>query len=152
MHRRLPSETMDIIASAESREMQRVLAARHVLRMVDEAGREAGVRVIVLKGGIAAGEPAWEAVDLGDVDIMVVAENAERVWQTLVRRGWRCAPGHDIDFADMASHDAFMSIYPPGIGVHVDFHQWKRDGSIAGGTRDVEPRVVPMHAWPAGIV
>lgn len=139
------SETIAILAAAEAREMQRVLAARNVLRLLDDAARESDVRVVILKGGVAAAEPSWQPVDLGDVDILVAAEDGERFWATLLRRGWRCAPGHAISFAEMASHDAFMAIYPPELGISVDFHQ----RAPQGGTPRSPLQVRALHGFGA---
>jgi len=144
--RRLPPATRDVFLTAESVEMQRVLTARSMLRMLDDAARESGVRAVILKGGVAAVEPEWLPVDLGDVDVEVAAEDAERYWNALLARGWHCDSRHEVSVAEMAAHDAFMAMYPPGVTMNVDFHQrapWPSSQEV------VQDPLVPLHGFAA---
>lgn len=76
------------LASAEASELQRVLAARQLVRDLDVVARDVGVRLTLLKGAAIAARPERQALDLGDVDVLVAPESADAVWTALLQRGW----------------------------------------------------------------
>ncbi len=79
------------VAAAESREMQRVLAARGQLAELDRLAAAFGVMPIVLKGGATVAEGT--ALDLGDIDLLVTGDVAATLAAALVARGY--APSGD---------------------------------------------------------
>jgi len=81
------------LLAAESRELQRVLAARLVIRELDGIGERAGIRFTLLKGGAIAADGTREPLDLGDVDVLVAPEHTARAWQALLANGWTPAAG-----------------------------------------------------------
>jgi hypothetical protein len=81
------------ILAAEARELQRVLAARLVIRELDAIGERAGVRFTLLKGGALVADPTQQPLDLGDVDALATPESTERAWRALMASGWSPNPG-----------------------------------------------------------
>lgn len=84
----LDDECRARLAAAESRELQRVLAARLVLRELDSIADGAGMRATALKGGAIAADTRAQPLDLGDVDVLVASGNATLLWDALAARGW----------------------------------------------------------------
>ena len=89
---RLEAKARACLASAEAAEMQRVLAARLLVRDLDVIGERSGVRFTVLKGGALAADATRQPVDLGDVDVLTAPESTEQAWQALLANGWSPRP------------------------------------------------------------
>ena len=85
---RFEPAVQESLSVAEASELQRVLAARSIVRDLDAIGEPAGVRFILLKGGALAADPARPPVDLGDVDVLTAPESTERAWNALLVNGW----------------------------------------------------------------
>jgi putative nucleotidyltransferase-like protein len=68
--RALPDEQRALLERASAEELQRMLAARMQLAVIDRAAAAAGVNPIVLKGGVPIAE-GKNSFDLGDVDIFL---------------------------------------------------------------------------------
>ncbi|HEX7978454.1 MAG TPA: hypothetical protein VF461_07625 [Gemmatimonadaceae bacterium] len=76
------------LLAAEARELQRVLAARLIVRELDAIGQRAGLRFIALKGGAVAADATRQPLDLGDVDVLVTGAPPEHAWHALLSHGW----------------------------------------------------------------
>jgi len=85
---RLDDATRARLLAAEKMEMQRVLAARLLIRELDAIGERAGVRFTLLKGGAVAADPTLQPLDLGDVDVLAARGSVERAWNVLLASGW----------------------------------------------------------------
>lgn len=87
----LPADARAAVSAAEGRETRRVLAAHAALHEVDVVATALGVSPIVLKGGatLAAGT----AVDLGDLDLLLRADDAHVLAHALAGHGYREAAG-----------------------------------------------------------
>jgi hypothetical protein len=85
---RLDDASRAPLLAAEKMEMQRVLAARLLIRELDVIGERAGVRFTLLKGGAVAADPTQQPLDLGDVDALAARESTERAWNALLACGW----------------------------------------------------------------
>jgi len=68
--RRLADEQRTLLERVSAEELQRMLAARMQLALIDRAAAAAGVNPIVLKGGVPVAE-GKNSFDLGDVDIFL---------------------------------------------------------------------------------
>jgi len=77
-----------VLDSAATSEMQRVLAARLILRELDAVCDAARLRIIVLKGGAHAADARLEALDLGDVDVLAREGESNVVWRAMLAHGW----------------------------------------------------------------
>jgi hypothetical protein len=71
----LPSEVTQALERFASREWQRILMARAQLLQIDRIALEHGLRIVVLKGGLAALADSG-AVDLVDVDVLARSHEA----------------------------------------------------------------------------
>jgi hypothetical protein len=89
---RAGADVQRCLSSAEAAELQRVLAARLLVRELDAIGERAGLRFTVLKGGALAADPARKPVDLGDVDAIATHAPAEHAWRALLSNGWSPIP------------------------------------------------------------
>jgi hypothetical protein len=76
------------LLAAEARELQRVLAARLIVRELDAIGERAGLRFTALKGGAVVADATRQPLDLGDVDVLVPSATTERAWHALLSHGW----------------------------------------------------------------
>lgn len=85
---RLDGASRARLLAAEEVELQRVLAARLLVRELDAIGERDGVRLTLLKGGALAADPARQPLDLGDVDVLATRDDAKRVWRSLLANGW----------------------------------------------------------------
>ncbi|MEP7001577.1 MAG: nucleotidyltransferase family protein [bacterium] len=66
----LPTGARDVLQRAALAELQRVMAARAQLVVIDSLAERLGVEPVVLKGGVHAGD-GGEAFDLGDLDVLL---------------------------------------------------------------------------------
>ena len=108
----LPPSALSVIAHAQLEEIQRVMAARGVLREVDLIASHLGIRVAVLKGGALVRDPQRTPVDLGDVDVLLSPAEAKLLWQSLVERGWQAGTGlhaPDADWRYRGNHYGALS-------------------------------------------
>jgi hypothetical protein len=85
---RLSKEIADRITLVESAELQRVLAARHVIRELDELAGDSGIRLSILKGGAHAVMRGRQPVHVSDVDVLVARRDAPAAWNAFLARGW----------------------------------------------------------------
>jgi hypothetical protein len=91
---RLGAATQQCLSSAEAAELQRVLAARLLVRELDALGVRDGVRFTLLKGAALAADSTRPPLDLGDVDVLATPETRNRAWSALLANGWTpAAPG-----------------------------------------------------------
>jgi hypothetical protein len=75
------------LLAAEARELQRVLAARLIVRELDAIGERAGLRFTALKGGAVAADATRQPLDLGDVDVLATGAPPEEAWSALLSHG-----------------------------------------------------------------
>lgn len=123
LHELLPPEARAELDAAELRETQRVVAARAVLRRVDEIAQRAGATVVVVKGGVAAVEPGRRPVDLGDVDLLVGRADAPVLWEALRSAGWTPkTEGLSPYDPEASARNHFAPLLPPGVGLPIELH------------------------------
>jgi hypothetical protein len=120
---RLPDALREVIGGAEAAELQRVLAARAILRELDDVAMQLNTRFDILKGGALACEARRSPLDLGDVDVLVAPERAEVVWDALLARGWvPTAKGLDPESApDTRQH--FAALRSPRHSLPLELHR-----------------------------
>jgi hypothetical protein len=80
--RELPDAQRSLLERASAEELQRMLAARMQLAVIDRAAAAAGVNPIVLKGGVPVAE-GKNSFDLGDVDVLLSADECEALASAL---------------------------------------------------------------------
>lgn len=120
------------LARAESRELQRVLAARAQLRTLDALAAERGLAPVVLKGGAAVG--AGAIADLGDLDLADDAAGCRALDAALRARGYGPA-------APAGNDGAWSHVFGPQLpplagpdGLPVELHV-RADGAAADDRR-----------------
>jgi len=83
----VPVPFYELLTEEAEWELQRIGSARRQLSMVDAWAAECGCRPVVLKGGVSALGDSW--VDLNDVDLLLMKEDAERLVEALLDRGYQ---------------------------------------------------------------
>ena len=121
----LPGDVQQLLSAAELREMQRVMAARGALRVLDTIAESLGIELTVLKGGAVAAQSDRIPLDLGDVDVLTVRDDAATIARALLDAGWRekNAPGLSAIEHEEPMSNHFLPLLPPGAGIPVELHQ-----------------------------
>jgi hypothetical protein len=115
----LPADARDVLQRAARAEVQRVMAARAQLVVIDELAERLGVEPVVLKGGVHAAD-GGEAFDLGDLDLLLQSADVAVFGRAL------------LDHAGYV-YDPRFGQYKIEDGITVELH----DGLEVGYGRDV---------------
>jgi hypothetical protein len=83
----LPAELSSPLEERALEEWQRILMARAQLHQLEQIAREHGIRIVVLKGGVAA-VAQQEAVDLVDIDVLARPSEAHMLARLLDEAGY----------------------------------------------------------------
>jgi hypothetical protein len=130
---RLPSDARVELDRAARLELQRIMAGRAELAVIDRVADSCGVQPIVLKGGVALADGS-HGFDLGDLDLLLPAEDMERFGRALVEHGFTFHPAMGGSYKNEGAlpielHDALEV----GYGVqsaaetgHVPFARFRR--------------------------
>ena len=118
----LESDCRVEVEQAEIQELQRVMAARSVLRYLDEVAVRVGVRIAILKGGAVAADRSRSPVDVGDVDVLLPPAHTTAIWQALLSDGWQPRYEGPISLDEMIASDRFVPVVSPRVGLPVDLH------------------------------
>jgi hypothetical protein len=129
---RFPETSRAQLLAAEARELQRVLAARLIVRELDVIGEGAGVRFIALKGGAVAADAARQPFDLGDVDALTTGEARETAWRALLGHGWSPVVPDVAPSGELGSRVHFSPLRSPRHQLALELHARFDYGGPAG--------------------
>ncbi len=120
----LGARVIAALTAAQIEETQRVMAAKIVMRELDDIASSASTRVLVLKGAVRlAGSTDEPPIDLGDIDVLVTPEQAAPLWSTLVAHGWTPHAGITAtDGRDLESNH-YAPLYSPLHGFALEVHE-----------------------------
>jgi hypothetical protein len=129
----LPPEARSALSIIELQEMQRVMAARAELRLLDSIAVAHDVEIVVLKGGAVVAEQDRAPLDLGDVDLLTSRDGATKVWQALIGGGWaeKEVAGLSAIEPENSAFNHFVPLLPPDDGIAVELHQRVRYDAVA---------------------
>jgi hypothetical protein len=135
--RSLTPEVRSALSAVELQEMQRVMAARAELRLLDSIAVAQGVEIVVLKGGAVVAEQDRAPLDLGDVDVLTSRDGATKLWQALIDAGWteKQTAGLSAIEPEDSAFNHFVPLLPPDDGIAVELHQRVRY-DMAGPEKD----------------
>ncbi|MEO8334719.1 MAG: nucleotidyltransferase family protein, partial [bacterium] len=130
---RLPDAPRAELDRAARLEVQRIMAARVELAVVDRVADGCDVDPVVLKGGVALADGS-HGFDLGDLDLLLPADDLERLGHALVVEGFTFHPAMGGCYTNEGAlpielHDALEVGYdvPPATATtHVSFAQFRR--------------------------
>lgn len=88
---RLPNDARAELDRAARLELQRIMAGRAELTVIDRVADSCGVEPIVLKGGVALADGS-HGFDLGDLDLLLPADEMDRFGRALVEHGFTFHP------------------------------------------------------------
>lgn len=109
------------------------MAARAELSVIDRIAEGCGVEPIVLKGGVALADGS-HGFDLGDLDLLLPAEEIERFGKALVDGGFAYHRAIAVSYTSDGAlpielHDALevgYSVQPAGVTKHVPLARFRR--------------------------
>jgi hypothetical protein len=128
---RLPDSVRAELDRATRLEVQRIMAARAELSVIDRIAESCDVEPVVLKGGAALvdGSPGF---DLGDLDLLLPAEQIQRFGDALVEGGF-------------AHHRAIAISYRSEGALPIELHDALEVGYAVQSAADVEH--VPLASF-----
>lgn len=145
---RFEPAVQESLATAESRELQRVLAARSIVRDLDAIGERAGVRFILLKGGALAADPARPPLDLGDVDVLATPESTERAWDALLANGWSPRASGLTPGDEVGQRPHFAPLRSTRHQLPLELHA-RFDYGLSATGADLAPATTPLEGYHA---
>jgi hypothetical protein len=131
------------LVTAQGVEMQRVLAARAVIREIELLCANTDVRLSVLKGGAHAVDGRLTPLDLGDVDLLAERGQSAEAWTALVRGGWKPEISGIDPATGLGDRIHFAPVRSTGHELSVELHDRFTYGPTSVATEELIRIAIP---------